>query len=44
MLRDGIRRVVAGDLFKEAKSARFDLGQLALLLCASVSLWFKTKQ
>lgn len=43
MLRDGIRRILAGDLFKHAKSARFDFGQLALLLCASVSLWFKIK-
>ena len=43
MLKDGIRRVVAGDLFKDAKSARTDFGQLALLLCALVSLWFNTK-
>ncbi len=31
----------AGDLFKDAKPARTDFGQLALLLRASVSLWFK---
>lgn len=43
MLKDGIRRVVAGDLFKDAKPARPNSVQLALLLCASVSLWFKTQ-
>ncbi len=41
MIKDGIRRVVAGELFKNEKPARTDFGQLALLLCASVSLWFK---
>ena len=41
VLKEGIRRVVAGDLFKDEKPSRTDLGQLALLLCASVSLWFK---
>jgi GxxExxY protein len=40
-LKDGVRRVVAGDLFRTEKSTRSDVGQLALLLCASVSLWFK---
>lgn len=40
-LKDGIRRVVAGDLFRSEKAARSDFGQFALLLCASVSLWFK---
>jgi hypothetical protein len=43
VLKTGIRRVVAGDLFKEEKSARTDLGQLALLLIASVPLWFAAK-
>ncbi len=43
VLKDGVCRVVAGDLFKSGKSNRSDLGSLAMLLCASVSLWFKTK-
>ncbi len=43
VLKQGIRRGVAGDLFKEEKSSRTDLGQLALLLCVSVSLWLKTQ-
>jgi GxxExxY protein len=43
VLKDGIRRVVAGDLFKEEKTTWSDLGQLALFLCASVPLWFKNK-
>ena len=42
-LKDGVRRVAAGDLFKTEKPTRTDLGHLALLLCASVSLWCKTK-
>ena len=41
VLKDGIHRVVAGDLFKSERRTRTDLGHLALLLCASVSLWFK---
>lgn len=41
VLKDGIYRIVAGDLFKGERSTRTDLGHLALLLCASVSLWFK---
>ncbi len=40
-LKDGVRRVVSGDLFKQEKPTRTDLGHLALFLCASVSLWFK---
>ncbi len=40
VLKDGVRRVVSGDLFKQEKPTRTDLGHLALLLCASVSLWF----
>ena len=43
VLKDGVRRVAAGDLFKTEKPTRTDLGHLALLLCASVSLWFKSK-
>jgi GxxExxY protein len=43
VLKDGVHRVVAGDLFKHQKRTRSDLGHLALLLCASVSLWFKAK-
>ena len=42
VLKDGIRRVVAGSLFKSAKSSGMSLGQLALLLCASVAWWFRT--
>ena len=41
VLKEGIRRVVAGDLFKDEKPSRPGLGQLALLLCAFVSLWFR---
>jgi GxxExxY protein len=43
VLKNGIRRIVAGELFKAEKTTRTDLGQLALFLCASVSLWFKNK-
>jgi GxxExxY protein len=43
VLRDGVRRVAAGDLFKSEGPTRIDLGHLALLLCASVSLWFKPR-
>ena len=43
VLKEGVRRVAAGDLFKSEKPTRTDLGHLALLLCASVPLWFKTK-
>jgi GxxExxY protein len=42
VLKEGIRRVVAGDLFRQEKPMRSDLSQLALFLCASVSLWFKS--
>ncbi|MDD2762502.1 MAG: GxxExxY protein [Opitutaceae bacterium] len=42
VLKDGIRRVVAGELFKGDRRCRTDLGQLALLLCASVPLWLKS--
>ena len=42
-LKDGVRRIVAGDLFKHEKRTGGDIAQLLLLLCASVSLWFKAK-
>jgi GxxExxY protein len=41
VLKDGIRRVVAGELFKAERTARSDPGHLLSLLCASVPLWFK---
>ncbi len=41
VLKNGVRRVVAGELFKSEKRTRTDLGSLLLLLCASVPLWFK---
>jgi GxxExxY protein len=40
-LKDGIRRVVAGELFRDEQPARSNFGQHALLLCASASLWFR---
>jgi GxxExxY protein len=42
-LKDGVRRVVAGELFKQEKSLPTDFGRIALFLCASVSLWFQTR-
>ena len=42
-LKDGVRRVVSGEIFRSEKPTRPDLGHLTLLLCASVSPWFKTK-
>lgn len=39
VLKDGIRRVVTGNLFKDQPPSRTGLGLLALLLCASVSWW-----
>jgi GxxExxY protein len=43
LLKNGIRRVVAGELFRAEKSIGSDLVQLALFLCASVPLWFKNR-
>ena len=43
LLRHGIRRVVAGELFRGETSAGGDFKQLILLLCASVPLWFKNR-
>ncbi|AHF92053.1 GxxExxY protein [Opitutaceae bacterium TAV5] len=42
-LKDGIKRVVAGSLFKNEKRIRSDFGQLALFLCASALLWFRSR-
>lgn len=42
VLKQGVRRVVAGELFRTEKSAGGDLRQLFLLLCASVPLWFRS--
>lgn len=42
ILKNGIRRIVAGSLFKDEKPFRSDLGQWILLFCASVPLWFKS--
>lgn len=39
-LKDGVRRVVAGALFREERPVRSDGRHLISLLCASVSLWF----
>ena len=41
VLKNGIRRVVAGELFKEDKPSQGDLVQLLILLCVSVPLWFE---
>jgi GxxExxY protein len=41
-LKDGVRRIASGELFKTGRPGTGQLGILALLLCASVSLWFKT--
>ena len=40
VLKNGIRRVVSGNLFMDEKPGRSDLVQFILLLGASVSLWF----
>ena len=42
ILKDGVRRVVSGELFKSDRYSKGKVGALALLLCASVSLWFKS--
>jgi len=42
VLKDGVRRIVAGELFKDERSSHSDLGHLLGLLCASVPLWFKS--
>lgn len=44
VLKNGIRRVVTGELFREEKEGGSgDRRQLLGLLCASVSLWFEPK-
>lgn len=41
VLKDGVKRVVAGELFKDEREGGSDLPRLLGLLCASVPLWFK---
>lgn len=41
VLKNGVKRVVCGDLFRAEKPHRSDLAHLMVLLCASVPLWFK---
>src|SRR5204862_149571 len=41
MLKQGIKSVACGDLFKEETGGRGFASQIFSLLCASVSLWFK---
>ena len=41
VLKDGIRRVVAGDLFRDERDGKSDLRNLLGLPCASVPLWFQ---
>lgn len=43
VLKNGVRRMVSGELFKDEKNERSDWSRLALFLCASVSLWFKNR-
>ena len=40
VLKQGVKRVACGDLFKEETGGDFP-AQVFPLLCASVSLWFK---
>ena len=39
-LKQGVRRVACGDLFRPESAGRSDVSQLLKLLCASVPLWF----
>lgn len=41
VLKQGVKRVVCGDLFKEESGGRSFGMRLLSLLCASVALWFK---
>ena len=41
MLKQGVKRVACGDLFKEETGGRSAALRLLSLLCASVPLWFK---
>jgi len=42
VLKQGIKRVVCGDLFKDVTVVRGSTFLLITLLCVSVSLWFKS--
>jgi GxxExxY protein len=41
VLKQGVKRVACGDLFRPENSGRSDMTHLLKLLCASVPLWFK---
>ena len=41
MLKQGVKRVACGDLFKEETGGRGFFSQVFSLRCASVALWFK---
>ena len=40
-LKQGVKRVACGDLFRPENGGRSDMMNLLKLLCASVPLWFK---
>jgi GxxExxY protein len=42
ILKQGVKRVACGDLFKDETGGRSSAFRLLSLLCASVSLWFKS--
>lgn len=42
VLKDGLKRVVSGDLFREERGGRTDWTHILGLLCVSVPLWFKS--
>ena len=41
VLKQGVKRVACGDLFRTEKPGHSDVLNILKLLCASVSLWFK---
>ena len=41
VLKEGVKRVASGDLFRPETPGQNDLVHLLKLLCASVPLWFK---
>ena len=41
VLKNGVRRIASGDIFKNDKTIGSRLGLVSLLLCAFVSPWFK---
>ena len=43
VLKQGVKRVVCGDLFKDETGGRSSAFRLLNLLCASVSLWFRSQ-